>query len=518
MPEGEPACPNPEPEPKLNVFETFLHLRPWQRVACVVCCFVAYVLCIQPTFTANVAPHFMAIVRPDGSFNVHELIQTLTLSSFVVLLTASPLLMLRAPWFGKVGIVVMSLFIAYTTLDNACDVQKEGLATKNDAPRQKADRIARLDVEIDGATKAYQQVPAHEYVTAATVKRAEADLANLTKSADDECGRGTWGSWAHSSRGPKCEKLEKQRDEKGAEVTKLQRNADLTQRAADIEVALSQLKSERKELGAAPEITGNELERFPAFLADFGVPMGFAKALSRHHPEIVATTQELIAWFGSPAAVAFVFWLFSLLSCEKTEADKRVHETTIRVAANYAAKAAAELPVMEADEPEQVPAPPKVIRPDVWFNPVWMKDEPQPETQPETNHAEVLGIDEPQPAFVEKPETAAEAMAAAFIKADPEKKPRRPRKPKGELEKPHKSTVVQWHRERCFEFVGRVLWSTECRPDYERWCWQHGYEPVPPQTFGRTLRKECVVRADNTSRGGKYYDIGLRPAGLRVVA
>ena len=481
----------PTPEPKLNVFETFLHLRPWQRIACVAWCFVAYVLCIQPTFTANVAPHFMAIVRPDGSFNVHELIQTLTLSSFVVLLTASPLLMLRAPWFGKVGIVVMSLFIAYTTLDNACDVQKEGLATKNDAPRQKADRIARLDVEIDGATKAYQQVPAHEYVTAATVKRAEADLANLTKSADDECGRGTWGSWAHSSRGPKCEKLEKQRDEKGAEVTKLQRNADLTQRAADIEVALSQLKSERKALGAAPEITANELERFPALLADFGVPMWFAKALSDHHPEIVATTQELIAWFGSPAAVAFVFWLFSLITCDKSETDKHLIEV---LGGRTEEKARVVFSVVP-------PAPAQNCA----------REEMEPDDSPEA----VLEIEgEELPAFARKPATKAESVAAAVLKADPAK----PRVKRARTKQPpHRDSVLAFHKERLLEREGRSETSDKVIQAYEDFCWARNQTPVPPQTFGNVMKKEFGISKKKIGGTIRYFDIGLRPA-LRIVS
>lgn len=492
----------PSREPKLNAFETFLHLKPWQRIVCVACCFVAYVLCIQSTFTANVAPHFMAIVGLDGHFNVHEFIQTLTLSSFVIILTASPLLMSRAPWFGKVGIAVMALFIAYTTLDNACNVQEEGRATKNDAPRQRADRISRLEAEITSAEKAYKQVPAHEYVLATEVKTAEAALDALKTSAYDECHKGTFGM----TRGPKCEGLETKRDAKAEEIEKLQHNADLTQRATDIEVAFSQLRRDRAALGAVPEITGNELERFPALLADFGLPERLAKVLSDHHPEIVATTQELIAWFGSPSAVAFVFWLFGLLVCTKTEAEKQIHEVAKVVAADHAARAAEAMSQNEAPAPE----PSKQV---------FLSLPDNAPAQIEPDHAAALGIEgEDQPAFVDAPETTGEAMAAAFLKADKNRKPRRARR----LTPAHDSSVVLWAKERTFPCPGRHLWSDVATPDYREWCEDRNLEPVSPQRFGIIMRREVLTDKENGAerRGGKtkYFDIGLNAAGLKVVA
>ncbi len=488
----------PTPEPKLNAFETFLHLKPWQRVACIASCFLAYVLCIQPTFTANVAPHFMAIVGQDGHFNVHEFIQTLTLSSFVIILTASPLLMMRAPWSGKIGIAVMAFFIAYTTLDNACNVQEEGRATKNDAPRQRADRIVRLEAEITSGDRAFQQVPAHEYVLATEVKTAEAALETLKKSANEECHRGLLGN----TRGPKCEEWERKRDTKAGEVEKLQHNADLTQRATDIEVALSQLRRDRKAEGAAPEITGTELERFPALLADFGVPMGFAKALSDHHPEIVATTQELIAWFGSPAAVAFVFWLFGLLTCSKTEAEKRVHEVAKMVGEDHAARAVAAANQNE-DREHEIACAADPIEAEIF----------------EPDHAAALGIEgEDFPAHVENPRNELEAMSAAFLKADKSKKPRRaPKKTPA-----HDSSVVLWAKERTFTCPGRHLWSDVATPDYREWCADRNLEPVSPQRFGIVMRREVLLDKENGAerRGGKtkYFDIGLNAAGLKVVA
>jgi hypothetical protein len=501
----------PEPEPKLNYYETFLHLSPRKRVALVVIALVGYILAIQGTYSANVFPHIQAAFK-GGGINVHELVQSLYLSGVVVMLSLSTLFIWRAPWSGKVGLIIASLLMAYTSANNACLTQEAGRSARFGDAKSRNERIKTLNANIGTINVNWDlakgQLLTKEPVSADRVAGARSDLEEARKSAHDECHRGLLGN----TRGPECKRLEGERDKKSAEVDRLQHDKDLTDRMNRLEKDKGAFEEELRTLGAQNDDDKPKAAGLPAFLARINaIGDKTALALTEDTPSTDALTMEAQAWFFAPAWVALVFYLFSLLVCDKTEAAQRVHETTIQMAANYAEKAVAEL---QADE---TPAP-KVIRPDVWFKPAWMKDDPEPEPKAEVNHAEVLGIDEPQPAFVEKPETAAEAMAAAFIKADIEKKPRRPRKPKGELQKPHKSTVVQWHRERCFEAEGRVLWSTEARPDYERWCWSHGYEPVSPQTFGRTLRKECGVRADNTNRGGKYYDIGLRPAGLRVVA
>ena len=191
---------------RTSVFETFLHLPVWARIACVTCCVLAYVICVQSTFSANLAPHFVAIIGANGHFNVGEFVQTLTLTASVILLTTSTLLLTQAPGLAsKIGIIVMSLFIGYTTLNNACFMQKQAGEVRNDAPRQKADRIARLDAEIKTNTTAYGQVPKHDYVLETTVQRAQAALEVLKTSAHDECNRslvkrGVIGD----SRGPNC--------------------------------------------------------------------------------------------------------------------------------------------------------------------------------------------------------------------------------------------------------------------------------------------------------------------------
>ena len=115
----------------LDAGEVFYRLAVWQRVLLVTLCAAAYVICVQPTFSANVAPHFVAIIGPDGHLNVGELVETLKLSAFVLLLTVSTILFKEAPGVAsKLGVAVMSLFIGYTTLDNACFMQKQAKEVK----------------------------------------------------------------------------------------------------------------------------------------------------------------------------------------------------------------------------------------------------------------------------------------------------------------------------------------------------------------------------------------------------
>ena len=278
-------------------------------------------------------------------------------------------------------------------------------------------------------------------------------------------------------------------------LEKLQRNADLTQRATDIELALGQLRRERKELGAAPEITGSELERFPALLADFGLPKGLAKALSDHHPEIVATTQELIAWFGSPAAVGFVFWLFGLCVSTKTEARdhmlkhlEKMTEAEVKAALSDASPTPGEGSGKFA----------RALGPD---------------------HSEesVLKIEGKElPEFAHAPETTAEHIAAGALKADPERSFERKAR---RLQPKSKDSVRLWIKEGTVPREGRFIWSDDATADYKRFCRERNLEPVAPQTFGKVMRKEIEhVTAERLESGRtKYHGIGLRN-NFKVVA
>jgi len=444
----------------LDAGEVFYRLAVWQRVLLVILCAAAYVICVQPTFSANVAPHFVAIIGPDGHFNVGELVETLKLSAFVLLLTVSTILFRVAPGFSsKLGVAVMSLFIGYTTLDNACFMQKQQREVRNDAPRQKADRIARIESEIDNGEKAYKQVPPHDYVMAATVKSAETALENLKKSAEDECHQG----W-RDTRGPKCGDLEKRRDAKADEVERLQRNADLTQRATEIEVALSQLRNERKALGAAPESTGAEMEPIPALFARLHfISPEAGQVLTEFKPTTDAITMELTAWFAAPAAIIAIFKMFSFFTCHRGEADRRMIEVAKTVAKERAKV------VLSAIPHSPVNSFPSVMEPD---------------------HSEeaVLGIEgEELPEFAHAPVSTAEIIAAAHLKADKE----RPRERKARRRKAaSKDSVRLWVKDRTVPREGRYLKSEVARADYEQFCEAKNLTPVAPQTFGIVIRDE----------------------------
>jgi len=475
----------------LDAGEVFYRLARWQRALLVILCAAAYVICVQPTFSANVAPHFVRIIDADGHFNVGELVETLKLSAFVLLLTVSTILFKVAPGISsKLGVAVMSVFIGYTTLDNACFMQKQHREERNDAPRQKADRIARLDKEIESGEKAFGQVPPHDYVMAATVKSAETALEALKKSAYDECHTGVFGN----TRGPKCDGLEKRRDAKAEEVEKLQHNADLTQRATDIEIALGSLKRERKELGAAPESVGTEMEPIPALMARLHIISPDAgQVLTEFKPTTDAVTMELTAWFAAPAAIIAIFKMFSFFTCHRGEADRRMVEMAKTVAEERAKVILAAVPQSAVEH----------IRIDV--------EEMEADHSPES----VLEIEGAEPpAFARNPETIAEVMAAAVLKADPVKQQGRKARTK---QKPHKDSVKLWVKERIIDRPGRDTPSDVARSDYEAFCWDRNLAPVPPQTFGTTLAKECGIEKVKSGGKTKYLNIGLRPA-LRVVS
>jgi hypothetical protein len=484
-------------EAPVSHLDMFLRLRPWQRVLCIVGCASVYTLAVQSTFSANVAPHFVGIVDRDGHFNVHEFVETLKLSASVVLLTLSTILFAQArSATAKIGVAAMSVFIFYTTLNNACFMQKQAREVRNDAPRQKADRIARLEAEIKNGETAYKQVPAHDYVLASTVKSAEAVLEGLRKSATEECGTDIMKM--KLSRGPKCEGLEKKRDAKAEEVEKLQHNADLTQRATDIEVALDQLRRDRKAEGATPETTGTEMEPIPALMAAVGfISVEKAQALTEFKPSTDAITMELMAIFGAPAGILLVFNLFGLLVCTKGEAQNRMIKALEVVTTEHAGTVVAPVGITLTS----VPSAPE-------------NDDAAELEADDNSPAAVLEIEEKLPAFVENPKTELEAVSAALIKADRKRSPRKARTRKA----PSPDSVLLWFKERAFKRDNRDTASCDAIVNYKTWCEDNGLEPVNGTIFGKTLKNELKIEKRKNSGRVKYLNMGLVPAPLRVVA
>ena len=241
--------------------------------------------------------------------------------------------MLHVSWVKAAGLFVMSLFIVYVNINNATGTIGHARDAKADAPRQKIERIARLDKEIENNTQAWREIPKHKIVTEAQVKTADAALETLKKSAYDECHTGTFGM----TRGPRCASLEQRRDAKAEELVSLQADKDLTDRATAIEVEITKLKKERVDLGAAPEHIDAETERFVGFLALLGIAtQDQAKAFSENKPVIDAITMELMAWFGTPSAMIGIFVLFGKMASSQREMDRRMLEVTQAVAATTA--------------------------------------------------------------------------------------------------------------------------------------------------------------------------------------
>jgi RFX DNA-binding domain len=467
----------PEPEPKLNVFETFLHLRPWQRFLMIVCCTAAYVGCIQSTLMANVGPHLVA----------NEFREAFRLGAFVILLTAAPLLIRQAPGLvSKLGLSLMALFMGYATLNNACNVQKEGNEARRDGPRQKAEKIARLDNKIAGLQNAFAQAkkPANR-TTKAMVDVLQKQADELIKSADNACG---WGR-----NRTKCKTLEGQRNDKLAEVAKLQADKDLTDMLVTIEGELWTAKQARDAEGAAPTITGKELERLPGVLADFGIPLWFAQALSDHNPETESMGMELVAMFGAPASVLVIFRLFGLCVSTKTEARDRMLKHLEKMS--------------EAEVKTALPPAP-VERPEIRTE----------QMEPDHSEESVLKIEGKElPEFVHAPEGDAERIAAGALKAAPEyafgRKARRPQ-PR------NKDSARLYIKENTVPRDGRFIWASDAIAGYEAMCKEMNLEPISGNAFGRMMNSGEFphIRVERLSSGRtKYHGIGLRN-NFKVVA
>ena len=175
MAEGSPG----NRRPARVWFQTWYRLTGWQKLLLVILCVVAYVLCVGPTFTSNVLPHMLGSVNADGSLNGGEIVSSIYLIGAVILLTTAPLLIPHVAWHQAIGLVIMSLFIVYVNVNNACGTIGHTRDVKADEPRQKIERIHRLDTKIEQLTKAFQQVPEHKIVTAGMLKAAEGEPKRL---------------------------------------------------------------------------------------------------------------------------------------------------------------------------------------------------------------------------------------------------------------------------------------------------------------------------------------------------
>jgi len=303
--------------------------------------------------------------------------------------------------------------------------------------------------------------------------------------------------------GPMCQHLQRQLEDRLADLKRVSDDRGATATMTSLEFAADGKKRELDALGLPDkEVDTPKVRGIALWLLNRGlIEQSRAMSFSSDMPETAGITYELLAWIFPPIWFALMFRAFGMMVCTKTEAEKLIHETSMQVAADYAERAAAELETDEQPAPKTVEPP--VRGPVGWGQP-----------KPEVNHAEVLGIEEPDPAFVASPQNAEEAIAAEFIKAvKPKREPRARRLTEGGV-----SSAIQHFKERAFWQNGMVTNSKTAYPDYERWCEDRNLIPLGIIAYGKALEAHCNVRKERTKGGTKYHNMGLRPAHIRVVA
>jgi hypothetical protein len=230
----------------LSVGEVFFRLAVWQRWILIVCCLLIAALWISPVYCVSVLPHWYKLHKADGSFDVHEFSLAVGLTGTVFFLAIYEFIWKSrdVTFFWKAGGLLTVVLCVWTNVGTGTVTQTHGQDERNNAARAHNERIAWLDKEIENNTTAWQTISVHKVVTQATINTIEKAAKDLEKSAYDECHTGL-GGW---TRGKNCDALEKKRDAKLEELAKAQADKDLTDRANGIELALTQLKNERKEL------------------------------------------------------------------------------------------------------------------------------------------------------------------------------------------------------------------------------------------------------------------------------
>ena len=469
----------------------FRRLYAYERVILLSVCALLCVAVMGGMLSSNLGPHVKALITAK-EFDTGELTRLLRLIGSVTLITCMSYFVYARwlPFLSKTLMVAVAVLLLHGSLKNSAGIQARDREARTAPYSTKAERIKYLDERIKGLKASWKNLTEHKGDAFPDVVVATNELEARKATATDECHFGKFGR----TRGPKCEKAESDRKEKATEVQTL-----TGAHMGEVQAELPGLERERATYPEKPPAVDAEQNEITAFYASSGLP-GIGAFTEKHDAMIEAITMDLMVMaFMWPLLMA-VFRIFGTISANRGDAEERVRAMEMTIAANWSADTAAKL---EAAAPKEVEKPA--------YDPFGIyKDK--------VNHAEVLGIDEPDPAFVEAPRTVEEAASAEYYKAAKAKRPRQPRTPKGEPAPLNESTVVQWFNERCFEAVGRITLSTEAHPDYVQWCKQHNYTAYKVRKFGDILEKQCFVKKQRTNGATKYYDIGIRPAHLRVVS
>jgi hypothetical protein len=132
--------------------------------------------------------------------------------------------------------------------------------------------------------------------------------------------------------------------------------------------------------------------------------------------------------------------------------------------------------------------------------------------EPDHDEEAVLGIEGHElPAFAEAPKTVMEHMAAAHLKADPERNFDR----KARRRTKHKDSVKLYFKECTTERDGRPLKHDDFFAHYEQWCSDMNIVPEESRAFGKIVRNELKVESKRSGGRYTYFGVGLK---LRAVA
>jgi hypothetical protein len=482
----------------LGVGEVFYRLAVWQRWILILGCFGIAAFWVSMPFSASILPHWFQLYNADGSLNGHELRLIIGLTGTVIYMALFEFIWKSkdVSLFFKVGgifLCALCLWTNFGTGTTTLTVDREDRAT---VARNHNKRIDDLTQEIKDQNKAWQEATKPtKRTTAGMVAVIKAASDELARSAREECKTGPNGM----TRGPRCKETEDKRNAKYLELATAESDKGLTDFITGIEQVLTNKRDELSNLGAKIEHI-EEGDGFQAAMMNYGVSKERAAGIVQNKPATDVLNFELLSAFATSPTIMLWIRFMAFLTCQTGEAEERVKDLTMKVAADHANRAAA--------NQNEAPAPKESARPFTLF------DTPNEEKKPEADHAEVLGIEgEDPPAFVSDPQTTAEAMAAAFIKADKTKKPRRARK-KAE---PSAESVLLHHKERAVARDGRNVDSDEYIRDYKIFCHGLNLEPVEPQKLGRILRQELGIEKKKSGGKMKYLNIGLRPT-LRVVS
>ena len=413
----------------------------------------------------------------------------------------------RAPWTMKPGLIVMAILLANASINNSSKTLQQAADMQVGTLKDKQTRMALLEANKKAALAAWQAIPKHEHVSKARLYSAAQALREVTQSAYDECHKG----WSGNTRGPKCEGIEAQRAAQAAKVDALSRDKDLTDQEDELRQTFTIIDSKLQAEGAKvdDDLSKVKAAPFPQLLANIHViSQEVAEGASKDQPTLDALTMEFQAWFGAPASVGLVFWIFGLFTGTTTEADKRVAEHMPEIAKGAVESLAAALPNVPLTA---VPAASDDTAEAASVERDYIYSQMEPDHSPEA----VLGIvGQEMPEILKTPKTKRQIIARAALDNDPDASYER--KARRKVASP--DSVQLWHKERCTDRDGRALWQKELYDDFVAWCEKMNLKAIKQEAFGKVLREELDISFEKApSNRYRYSGIGLRP-NLRIVA